>query len=311
MACTCLEEMGMFSRSHKELGIMEDEEEGACSCCKEFLRFIVLFLQAVVLIGAISCLAIGIYTHEVEYGSRQLSSLIGVSMYRADSVMMIGGGAAIIAITLLGFIGAYRQHKCMVGMYLCIFVFLALMVFAAGILGYIFIAQLEDNVRKSMEESLKKHYGVVVDKKKNNEDITKSWDSIQQSFQCCGAYGSENSSHSWALYQQETFWFIDRYSNGSLVPESCCLKKSPIDQHQLDLCTGKIQSDPNWPPTKLPPVLETPLNYTLYTVGCYDKLHDYLIMNGIMIGTAAIVVGVFMIVLLTFGIIFYRNMNSS
>lgn len=37
-------------------------------------------------------------------------------MYRADSVMMIGGGAAIIAITMLGFIGAYRQHKCMVGM---------------------------------------------------------------------------------------------------------------------------------------------------------------------------------------------------
>ena len=29
--------------------------------------------------------------------------------------------------------------------------------------------------------------------------------------------------------------------------------------------------------------------------GCYDKLHDYLIMNGIMIGTAAIVVGVFMV----------------
>lgn len=66
--------------------------------------------------GAISCLVIGIYTHEVEYGSRQMSNLIGVSMYRADSVMMIGGGSAIIAITLLGFIGVYKQHRCMVGM---------------------------------------------------------------------------------------------------------------------------------------------------------------------------------------------------
>ena len=61
-------------------------------------------------------MAIGIYTHEVEYGSRQLSNLIGVSMYRADSVMMIGGGAAIIAITMLGCVGAYKQHKCMFGM---------------------------------------------------------------------------------------------------------------------------------------------------------------------------------------------------
>lgn len=67
-------------------------------------------------VGAISCLAIGIYTHEVEYGSRQMSNLIGVSMYRADSVMMIAGGSAIIAITLLGFIGVYKQHRCMVGM---------------------------------------------------------------------------------------------------------------------------------------------------------------------------------------------------
>jgi hypothetical protein len=61
-------------------------------------------------------LAIGIYTHEVEYGSKQMSALIGVSMYRADSLMMIGGGGAIIIITLLGCIGAYKQHKCMFGM---------------------------------------------------------------------------------------------------------------------------------------------------------------------------------------------------
>jgi len=32
-------------------------------------------------------------------------------------------------------------------------------------------------------------------------------------FKCCGAYGSENSSHSWALYKQETFWVIDKYSS--------------------------------------------------------------------------------------------------
>jgi len=29
--------------------------------------------------------------------------------------------------------------------------------------------------------------------------------------------------------------------------------------------------------------------------GCYDKLHDYLVQNGILIGTVAIVVAVFMV----------------
>lgn len=287
----------------------QEEEEDMCVCCTEFVRKIVLFLQIIVLVGAFSCLIIGIYTHEVEYGSRQLSSLIGVSMYRADSIMMIGGGAAIIAITVLGFIGAYKQHKCMFGMYLCIFVFLALMVFAAGILGYIFISQLEDNVRKSMEDSLKKHYGVKTETKAGNADITEAWDSIQQNFECCGAYGDENSTHSWALYQLETFWVKDLYSNGSLVPESCCKKETPLNQRKLDMCTGKNNVNPDWPPIKQPPIIEDPSNYTLFTTGCYDKLHDYLIMNGVMIGTAAIVVGVFMMVLLILGIIMYRNMR--
>ena len=40
---------------------------------------------------------------------------------------------------------------------------------------------MEDNVRKSMEESLKKHYGVKIETKGENKDITKAWDNIQQS----------------------------------------------------------------------------------------------------------------------------------
>jgi hypothetical protein len=34
---------------------------------------------------------------------------------------------------------------------------------------------------KSMEESLKKHYGVKIETKGENKDITKAWDNIQQS----------------------------------------------------------------------------------------------------------------------------------
>lgn len=40
---------------------------------------------------------------------------------------------------------------------------------------------MEDNFRKSMEESLKKHYGVKIETKGQNRDITKAWDNIQQS----------------------------------------------------------------------------------------------------------------------------------
>ena len=49
------------------------------------------------------------------------------------------------------------------------------MLFAAGILGFVFVGELEDSVRSSLEKSLKENYGVP-----GKESITDSWDSVQQ-----------------------------------------------------------------------------------------------------------------------------------
>ena len=49
------------------------------------------------------------------------------------------------------------------------------MLFAAGILGFVFVGELEDSVRSSLEKSLKENYGVP-----GKESITNSWNSVQQ-----------------------------------------------------------------------------------------------------------------------------------
>ena len=49
------------------------------------------------------------------------------------------------------------------------------MLFAAGILGFVFVGELEDSVRSSLEKSLKENYGVP-----GKESITDSWNSVQQ-----------------------------------------------------------------------------------------------------------------------------------
>ena len=76
--------------------------------------------------------------------------------------------------------------------------------------------------------------------------------------------------------------YLFNIEDGSLVPESCCQKDNPLNQHSLDMCTGKIKAYPNWPPVHLPPVIETPTNYTLYTTVRYKikkNIYNKIVWN--------------------------------
>lgn len=76
--------------------------------------------------------------------------------------------------------------------------------------------------------------------------------------------------------------YLFNIEDGSLVPESCCQKDTPIDQHSLDMCSGKITSNPSWPPVHPPPVIDTPTNYTLYTTVRYKFIME---LFGILMDT--------------------------
>ncbi|XP_076440007.1 CD151 antigen-like [Babylonia areolata] len=266
---------------------------------QRLLRMILLSVLSIVLVGGLAILGIGIWTLEAEYGSKQLSKLIDEDLYKVDSYLMIITGAAIIAITLLGFCGVFTRYKCIMGLHLGLLAFMSVMLFVAGILGYVLLGELEDKVKEKMEDVLTHQYGI----QKRSRRITDAWDDIQQSFSCCGAYGDANSSTSWALYKS-SLWYTGGYNNNSLVPESCCDASIQF----MDQCTGKVAGV--GPPTHGPPI-DFPLsalNYTLYTKGCFDALETYLSYTGVVIGTCAIVVGVFMLVELVLSICMYRTM---
>lgn len=287
----------MWSREIDELGMLSETQKGVR--CSRIVKLFLVSVNIFILVGALAILSIGILTHEVEYGSKQLAGLIGAPLYQVDSVMMIIAGSSILVFTIIGLAGILLPQKCLLGLHLSVITFLAIMLFAAGILGFVFVGELEDSVRSSLEKSLKENYGVP-----GKESITDSWNSVQQNFKCCGPYGNENSTTSWYLYKKESFWYKDGYNNGSYVPESCCDKK-----RNLLMCVGRVNITEHWPPRTPPPVLEESGNYTLYMKGCYDKLEGYLTQNGILIGTAAVVVGVFMIIEIVMTIFFYRSVH--
>lgn len=287
----------MGSTNFDDLGIINSNQRG--EKCKRIVKLFLVVLMVVILVGGIAILGIGIWTHEVEYGSKQLAGLIGIPLYQIDSVMMIACGTATIILICLGLFGILLPQKCLLGLHLSIFTFVAFGLFAAGILGYVFAGELEDTVRGSLKESVVEKYGVP-----GEDALTTAWNRVQQTFHCCGAYGNENSTTSWHLYHIESFWVTDSLNHNKYVPDSCC-----DNSKNLDACTGLSGSVDSWPPLHAPPIINYPTNYTLYTVGCFDKLQDYLHQNGILIGTAAVVVAVFMLLEIIMTIFFYRTLK--
>ncbi|KAL8584292.1 hypothetical protein ACOMHN_014711 [Nucella lapillus] len=267
---------------------------------QKLLRMILYSFLAIVFVGGLAILGIGIWTLEAEYGSKQLSKLINEELYKVDSYLMIVTGSAILAITILGFFGVFTRYKCVMGLHLGLLAFMSVMMFVAGILGYVLLGELEDKVKEKMEDVLTHQYG-----KQGKSTITDAWDEVQQTFSCCGAYGDANSSTSWALYRSSE-WVMRKHSNSSLVPKSCCDASSQF----TDDCMGRNAG--LGPPTHGPPILFplSGLNYTLHTTGCFDALETYMRYTGVVIGSCAIVVGVFMLVELALSICMYRTMHD-
>ena len=78
-----------------------------------FIIKLVLFYPQ---IGAIAILGIGIWTHEVEYGSKQTATLVGRNLYQVDSQMMIACGTATILLMCVGLLGLLLPQKCLLGL---------------------------------------------------------------------------------------------------------------------------------------------------------------------------------------------------
>lgn len=287
-----------FSKSEDDLGVFKEDSRKFTA--KSVARYVLVFMLVAVMVASLTTFVVGVFTLEAEYGSRVVSGLLGEGMYQVDSLMMLSAGAGAILVSSLGLAGVLCRNKCMLGLHLGILAFLSITLLVAGVLGYIFISELEDTAKKSMIEVITYKYGVNTNMNSKHSSITTNWDEVQRSFACCGAYGGENSTTSWYIYQRSSYWYKDKFSNGSLVPQSCCDPTSDMDR-----CQGLIPS--NSPPSQAPPVVNVPVNYTLYTTGCYDKLEEYIKQNGIIIGTAAIVTAVFMIVEMILGVIVHRS----
>ncbi|XP_028518583.1 CD63 antigen [Exaiptasia diaphana] len=124
-------------------------------------------------------MAVGIY---VQLKVGDLAELQTVK-FLTGSILIIAVGAVIAVVSFFGCCGAVKENRC-------------------------FLCLIETNLNKDLNKSLI-DYG-----RKDHDDITKAYDTLQQQEKCCGI----NNYRDW----QRT-----PFSNGShsVVPDSCCQKK--------------------------------------------------------------------------------------
>lgn len=132
----------------------------------------------------------------------------GLETYYIATYVIIGCGAVMTLVGLLGCCGAYQDSQCMLCLY---FVFL-LVVFAAEIAAAIYaninLETFQNVVNENIKKRIQEDYG-------KNQIATESIDFMQTKLSCCGS----TSPSDWVLS------YYMREGDPGFYPESCCKVK--------------------------------------------------------------------------------------
>ena len=136
-------------------------------------------------------------------------------MFRIAPCLALGLGIFCVIIAIYGFATVTYEHRAL----LVILELLLVIAFVIQIVAiFIFLEvkalidqRLEDNVLNKFEASLFDEY-------RSNDYMTTSWDTIQETYKCCGASGSGEGYRN---------WFQNKVVGSTHVPDSCCVIKTP------------------------------------------------------------------------------------
>lgn len=270
-------------------------------CINQLFGILHCYNVFLLILGA-GVLGLGIWLLVKDYSTREIASIVGSRHFEYVTYALVAGGGTVAILAFCGCCGTMRQDKYVLGFYgTVLFLVLGLLI-GGSVFGILFRSQISDNMKLRFENTLKYSYGKDLLKNSENRLITDAWDAMQQTLQCCGAYGNITSLHSWAFYKTETEWYHSRPDQKMYpyVPESCCVPGASV--HQCQGNDVKYKSIP-----RLGIGIGVGNNEALFTDGCFDKAVDYLQKHSLYIAIVAGAVPVFLIA----GIIisFYLSAN--
>lgn len=165
-----------------------------------------------------------------------------------DAIFLIIVGCVIIVVTFLG-CDFCKKYKCLMIVYTAFLIVIFLAELAAGITAITYKDDINNTTVTKLSETIKSY-----DPSQADSSITKHWDNMQQSLECCGAY----SANDWDLILQ--------LGNR---PPSCCVDKN---------CGGT-------------PAIKTNVFNTSCISALEDELHTTVkLLSGLSFGSCVIMV---------------------
>ena len=156
-----------------------------------------------------------------------------------------------------------EQKKMIICHYVMVFMIAALTTDVISAVD--FSAQLDEDLRGRMRESLQNDYGVNLDNSYNRA-ITDAWDKAQAKFRCCGV-----EDQSWSVYRASE-WYkqqpgVEEYGR-PMVPPSCCVKNEANEVVDIEKCQ-LFQLGP-------PAQRAGEINEAIHYIGCYETFNYFM-----------------------------------
>jgi len=228
--------------------------------CGNFAKWSLILTNIFIMLAGVGVISVGAWTYS---DKAFMEVLLRNNLYMSATYIMMGTGCAAIVMAVLGWVGAFKEVKAALLTYFVFLLLLFVVMVVAGILGYIFRAQIGVSLKPEMMYTATKY-----DPQNPNEPITAAWDKTQKQLQCCGLSVHESDAP-WHIWQ--TNLMLNSGSADSAVPDSCC---------RVDAVSGAVEEcvSPSGD------VDDT----RLYRRDCYDAGIEFLGQHALVIASVAV-----------------------
>ncbi|CAH3191916.1 unnamed protein product [Porites evermanni] len=224
-----------------------------------FVKYFLFATNAILWIISIIFIGVGSWAHDEKKKYSDLDSLAF-----DPSILIIIVGCFMFVITFCGCIGALRENKLLLRIFMGSLTIIFILELVTGFVAFFFV----DKTRSKVKEATYK----VIKRYRDDPDLQNAIDGIQKGLKCCGGY----SYHDWE--HNEHFNCSIKTVQACGVPFSCCREDQINTQ-----CGFSVRREK----------LETEASSLIYTQGCIDSLTNWInnnlhIVGGLAFGFAVI-----------------------
>jgi len=278
------------------------------SCSSKTIKYLMFAFNLFFVISGIIIIAVGAAVKTVY---REYADFLG-SQYFTLPNMLIATGAFIFIISFFGCCGAIKESWILLGIFSILLCIIFIFEFACGIAGYVLRDQTEAYLETTLRSNLPKY-----------ENMSKVWDLIQNSFECCGVTSYED----WKDQLNETYALplsccsIVSVTNGAfycnsyipaitttVAPTEATTPKKPGERRKRDVANGNVRVEADTGNNGVTP--SNPSTSSPHKIGCKSAFGDYVRKHAVQIGGCALGLAIVQILGIAFSCHLVRQLKN-